>query len=101
MQQREHLGIIKVSTAILHRLLQLPDDYQVVAMHLNPLDQTLVLTVEHPDLPTAGEWQQLPDVLLTYESHHDAEANRSYAVCIGTTVQEHPNYTKTEYLKLL
>ena len=61
---------IMLDTGVLHQLLRLPDTMRILAEHIDPMSNSLVLFVESEDLPECETGQVPPEIWLTLIGWH-------------------------------
>lgn len=75
-------GMLRVSAALLHRLLQLPDDWKVLRVQppsLPTYDDAITIVVTGPGLPMVSPNQLLPELIGTWTQHADGTVTVSFA----------------------
>ncbi len=93
----QHLGVIRISMRCLKDILQLPAGYEVVTMHIDSLYNELRLFVSNPELPSTGEYQQLPDVEPVYMAFQINDTQQA-AMLTDIRITAHPPRSREELL---
>lgn len=69
---------INLDTDTLHALLHLPDNMRILAEHIDPMSNSLVLFVESEDLPLCETGQVPPAIWLNLIGWHTVDRGEWY-----------------------
>jgi hypothetical protein len=85
----QHLGIMRISMRYLGTILQLPEGYAALTVHIDVQANELRVLVSNPTLPVTAEYQQLPEVRPVYQ-RVQINSEQSAAMLSEVKVIEHP-----------
>lgn len=100
-QNERHVGVIRVSTQMIQHLLLLPDEYEVIGMHIDSLTNELRVHVSNPVLPVVQEFQQYAEVQPIYSVNYDEDGVRSAPFVSDIRILPYPLKSREEILAQL
>lgn len=100
MEDKQHVGVIRVSTNMIKHILLLPDEYEVTGMHIDSLTNELRVHVSNPALPVVQEFQQYTEVQPRYSIKYE-DGVRLAPFLTGLEITPHPLQSHEEILAQL